>query len=141
MGISGTRFAVLVGGAVLVLSAAPVSAESPSGPDRAAAAKGETAYRRYCAACHGAAGKGDGPIASELRTPPSDLTRLGGKTGKFSFDKVASQIDGRETIRAHGTTDMPAWGDVFPKTKGTNATTVEDAVGQIVHFLWSIQRK
>lgn len=34
--------------------------------------KGKRAYKRYCSACHGTSGKGDGTLASSI--PPRDLT-------------------------------------------------------------------
>jgi mono/diheme cytochrome c family protein len=37
---------------------------------------GKTMYKQYCAACHGADGKGRGPAAASLNTRPSDLTTL-----------------------------------------------------------------
>lgn len=139
---STARWSVLVGGAGLALSAALALAQQPAGPNPAAAGKGETAYRRYCASCHGATGKGDGSIAGELRTAPSDLTLISKRNGgQFPLEKVVRQTDGRESIRAHGTPDMPAWGEVFGRTRGTEAVTVQDAVMQIAHHLWSIQVK
>jgi len=33
--------------------------------------KGKGLYRIYCMVCHGAEGKGDGPIAGKIPTPPS----------------------------------------------------------------------
>lgn len=139
---STVRWSVLVGGAGLALSAALVLAQQPVGPNSAAAGKGEIAYRRYCASCHGATGRGDGSIAAELRTAPTNLTLISKRNGgRFPLDKVARQTDGRDSIRAHGTPDMPAWGEVFKKTRGTEADTVEDAVMQIAHYLWSIQVK
>jgi mono/diheme cytochrome c family protein len=139
---STARWSVLVGGAWLALSAVPVLAQQPAAPNRGAAGKGETAYKRYCASCHGVTGKGDGSIARELRTPPSDLTLISQRNGgRFPLEKVVRQTDGRESIPAHGTQDMPAWGEVFPRTRGTEADTVEHAVMQIAHYLWSIQVK
>lgn len=39
-------------------------------------ARGKASYAAFCAACHGAAGAGDGPAAKALRPPPPDLTAL-----------------------------------------------------------------
>lgn len=45
-----------------------------SGAIEAAMADGAELYRKYCAACHGAEGRGDGPAASGFDPPPTDLT-------------------------------------------------------------------
>ncbi len=37
---------------------------------------GKTLYVRYCAACHGVDGRGDGPEDLRLNTPPADLTKI-----------------------------------------------------------------
>lgn len=121
-------------------SAAAQASSPPKGPDALAAAKGKVIYQRYCAVCHGKSGTGDGPLATELRMPPTDLTRLSAMNGGvFPLEAVARSIDGRGTTRAHGTPDMPAWGEVFPRTTGTETSSVASAVAQITHYVWSIQ--
>jgi mono/diheme cytochrome c family protein len=42
---------------------------------------GQQEYLNSCAVCHGADGKGDGPLADELRKRPSDLTTLTRRNG------------------------------------------------------------
>jgi mono/diheme cytochrome c family protein len=37
---------------------------------------GKAEYTKYCGACHGPAGKGDGFVATFLRPKPPDLTQL-----------------------------------------------------------------
>ncbi len=50
-----------------------VTARSPS-VTGVAPTGGEELYRDYCAVCHGAEGRGDGPAASSFDPPPPDLT-------------------------------------------------------------------
>jgi mono/diheme cytochrome c family protein len=71
---------------------------------------GEAMYVRYCASCHGVTGKGDGPAAA-LSPPPTDLTK-----SDLSLAELMKVIDGRRTVRAHGTAAMPVWGEVFEQT-------------------------
>ena len=42
--------------------------------DAASIALGKTLYAKHCKACHGAAGKGDGPKAASLKTEMDNLT-------------------------------------------------------------------
>jgi mono/diheme cytochrome c family protein len=72
---------------------------------------GKTDYESNCAACHGQTGKGDGPLSTELRTKPPDLTLIARRNGGvFPADVLYRIIDGRRTIRAHGAYEMPVWG-------------------------------
>jgi mono/diheme cytochrome c family protein len=120
--------------------AAPAFAQGR--PDPAAAAKGRIIYVRYCASCHGTEGRGDGPIAPDLRVVPTDLTRLAAKAGgRFPFEDVRRSIDGRQTTRGHGSPDMPVWGEVFPRTSGTDSPDTESATWRIAQYLWTIQEK
>jgi len=77
----------------------------------AGAQGGELLYRRYCAACHGLQGHGDGPAGAALCPRPPDLTRL-----ESGVRELMRQIDGRRTVRAHGSADMPVWGEVFEQS-------------------------
>lgn len=116
--------------------------KAATGPDLGEAAAGEVIYFRYCAACHGRSMKGDGPVAPGLIKKPIDLTLLSKKNGGiFPYDKVASQIDGRESTRMHGTPDMPVWGEIFALTTGTDAPNAASAVKRITHYVWSLQPK
>lgn len=120
---------------------APLARGVDTSVDPAAAAKGQIAYVRYCVACHGPAGKADGPLANDLRVAVSDLTTLTSRNrGSFPHDRVEKIVKSGENVRGHGTSDMPAWGDVFKKTKGTDEATVDAAVRNLVHFVWSIQQ-
>lgn len=72
---------------------------------------GKANFEMSCASCHGINGKGDGPVAGQLKVPPSDLTVLAKKNnGAFPFSSVYEVIDGRQAVLAHGPRDMPIWG-------------------------------
>ena len=47
--------------------------KNPVAATPASVAAGAAAYKKYCAFCHGASGKGDGPLAPK-DPPPKDLT-------------------------------------------------------------------
>ncbi|KPK38874.1 MAG: hypothetical protein AMJ69_07220 [Gammaproteobacteria bacterium SG8_47] len=75
---------------------------------------GEREYTFKCAVCHGATGKGDGPYVDSLKIAPTDLTVLRKKNGgQFPFERVFEVVDGRANIKAHGTRDMPIWGNEY----------------------------
>lgn len=129
-------------GACLALAVAGTAASAQERKlNELSAGKGQTVFMRYCAACHGRQGDGKGPLAGELRSPVTDLTELAAKNdGKFPYEKVTRMVDGRERVGAHGTSDMPAWGDAFSKTEGRDAPTVEEAIDNLANFVWSLQR-
>ena len=62
---------------IAVVTAAAGGPIAPEPSRRASAELGARLYARECAACHGAAGKGDGPKAAKVKGPkPTDLTDL-----------------------------------------------------------------
>lgn len=106
---------------------------------------GRAMYVRYCGACHGPAGKGDGIAGTFMRPKPADLTEIAKKNGgKFPSQKVAEAIDGRHTPRAHGDPDMPVWGEIFQEQAGwdtTRRTRVRAQILAITRYLASLQEK
>lgn len=111
---------------------------------RAADSPGRAAYLRYCGACHGESGKGDGVAATALRPKPTNLTLLA-KThgGNFPSMMVRDVIDGRKHLPAHGSSQMPVWGQVFAEDKASaqGDATVRAQVQELTEYLSSIQAK
>jgi cytochrome c oxidase cbb3-type subunit 3 len=106
-----------------------VALRKGSGPPPAAIANdrllvaGREIYLARCVSCHGAAGKGDGPIARSLQGPaPRDLTAAHWKHGDRPEDALG--------VIAQGVKDtaMPGWGG----TLGGEGTR---AVAAYVYFL------
>lgn len=75
---------------------------------------GKQEFNRSCGACHGESAKGDGPLAEVLLVEPPDLTSISKRHGgKFPASWVYRIIDGRNGLRAHGSREMPIWGDRY----------------------------
>jgi len=71
-------------------------------------------YRSNCAPCHGVTGQGGGPVASSISVLMPQLATLSERHGGvFPEDYVTRVIDGREVRPAHGSADMPVWGQIF----------------------------
>ena len=72
---------------------------------------GQTEYLSKCATCHGADGKGAGPVSATPKQKPADLTILAKRNnGVFAASTIYKKIDGREARTSHGGTEMPIWG-------------------------------
>jgi len=81
-----------------VLIAASVSAQSKVEPT-----DGPALYKDYCASCHGADGKGFGPMSQWLKIKSPDLTRLSiRESGKFPLARVERIILGEVDITSGG---------------------------------------
>lgn len=101
---------------------------------------GKVMFTTYCAACHGAEGKGNGPAAEALKTPPSDLTALSKNNGgKYPALKVNSAIRGEAAVGAHGSKEMPVWGDLFRTISGGHQSEVDQRVANLVSYIKSLQ--
>ena len=132
--------------ASLMAAAAVSSTRTLAAPPQTAEAvvagyTGSDAFKSYCGSCHGTSARGDGPLANELRYRPADLTRIAKRNGgKFDGEKVFKIIDGRQTVKGHGGTDMPVWGDAFKQSADTySEARVKARIQSLVQYLESIQ--
>ena len=108
---------------------------------------GEFEYRNSCAQCHGLDGTGNGPMADQLNGKPSDLTVLAKNNGgNFPYQKVYRTIDGtynEGSFRAHGSKEMPIWGDVF-RRKASSENRYMESKGRmmaIIQYIETMQKK
>jgi len=112
----------------------PVQATSPS--------SGAEMYRTYCAVCHGTDGKGNGPAAPALKAVPTDLTMLSKNNGgKYPDMKVSSTIRGEGNLAAHGTQEMPVWGNLFWGMSHGHESEVQQRVANLTKYIESLQAK
>lgn len=102
------------------------------------ASDAQAMFTNYCAVCHGATGVGDGPAASALAKAPADLTHLSSRNGgQFPEIKVKRYIEGLDQVAAHGTRDMPMWGDLF---RSLNRDTAQIRIQALSDYLKKIQK-
>lgn len=108
-----------------------------------AADSGQEMFRTYCAVCHGPDAKGDGPAAPALKKQPANLTQLSKKNGgKFPAVTVTQFIEGEETLPAHGSRDMPIWGNIFRRMDTSPTGTITKLrIHNLATYIESLQEK
>ena len=100
---------------LLVVSASKVFANPP------AAYEGRRLFVSYCLLCHGAEGKGDGPLAKAMKISPADLTT----TVRTRSDTILTKIitgEGKQTITGRDRHNllseaMPEWKNLFSQSQ------------------------
>lgn len=102
-----------------------------------------TLYVRYCSACHGQVGEGDGPAAQYMTPRPTNLTQIMKKhDNTFPFTATMKVIDGSNNVRAHGTPELPVWGEDWREESTTSPTERAQILGKVMmitQFVMSIQ--
>jgi mono/diheme cytochrome c family protein len=140
-----TWFVLFLLAAVGILAQAQQKPQIQSEPaKRTAKNSGAEMYTTYCAVCHGADGKGNGPATAALKKAPSDLTLLNKNNGgKYPSIRVARLIEGEDVLASHGSRDMPIWGNIFRGmgSPGEGDKEVKIRVNSINEYLMSIQQK
>src|SRR5579864_4327279 len=99
-------------------------------------ASGEEMFAQYCAACHGADGKGNGPAAPAMKSTPMDLTQLAKQhDGKFPANKVFAVLKFGNGGGPHGSADMPVWGPLFQSLDKYQDGIVQQRVSNLVGYI------
>jgi mono/diheme cytochrome c family protein len=78
------------------------SLKNPVATSDASVMNGGKLFGRYCAACHGTAGKGDGAGGAKLDPKPSDLTDADWKHGPGDSEIFAVVHDGAKGTGMRG---------------------------------------
>jgi mono/diheme cytochrome c family protein len=114
----------------------PVQPTSPT--------SGQEMYSSYCAACHGAKATGNGPAAQALKVAPPDLTTLAEKNGGvFPADRVRTVLQFGVMTQAHGSAEMPVWGDLLRTLHSTSPNTnmvVNQRILNLTNYIKGIQK-
>ena len=90
---------------------------------------GKLEFQKNCAACHGIDGTGkNAPFLDFMRKSPPDLTMIAKRNGgTYPYKQVFTLIQDPAGNRAHGSSDMPVWGDRY-------AVEVNEKIGSLQLF-------
>jgi len=101
---------------------------------------GRDSFELYCAPCHGSNGRGNGPVASALRTSPPDLTQLTRRNGGvFPRDRVSGFVTGTgRALPSHGSAEMPVWGPTFRAFESD--VRVRERIGNLITHIEGMQQ-
>ena len=124
----------------------PVSAQDLMPSDKSIVNVGSYIYLRNCAVCHGPDATGNGIYDSLLTVSPPDLTTLALRNdGKFPFDRTLETISGNELMPAHGSREMPIWGQNFAREADLlgyeSKTLVRGRILELIAYLAHIQKE
>ncbi len=111
--------------------------------NRTPAYSGKQMYTSYCASCHGVDGRGNGPVAAELKVAPADLTVLSKEhNGKYPSAHVMAVLHFGTETSAHGTAEMPIWGPIFGNMDHGTSQDVETLrVSNLARYVQALQAK
>ncbi len=108
------------------------------------AMSGKELYERFCAACHGVTGRGDGPVSASFSAEVPDLTLIARRAGgDYPRDRIARIIDGRHIIGAHGSRTMPVWGEDFSRLEIGNPDAERSTrivIDRLADYVWLLQK-
>jgi mono/diheme cytochrome c family protein len=103
---------------------------------------GRQMYDAYCASCHGQGGKGNGPAANALKTPPANLTQLAERNnGTFPEARVQQAIKGDLMTASHGSKEMPVWGPVLLNLEQHDPAAAQLRVRNLTKYIAGLQQK
>ena len=104
---------------------------------------GAQLYARFCASCHGEHGQGDGRVAASFKIMVPDLTQIARRHGgTFPEAQVRKIIDGRTTLPAHGSREMPVWGFEFLTQAATEPEphqSSDELIARLTNYIRSLQ--
>ena len=97
-------------------------------------------FQRYCALCHGADGRGAGPVTDKMTRPAPDLTQIAKRNnGHFPFSMVAAKILEGGGVAEHAASSMPAWGKIFAAE--SDPIRAKATIFEVTTFLETLQEK
>lgn len=131
-------FSVAVALLAMAFASGCTDRDNPTASERTLPS-GQQLFVDNCASCHGIDGRGDGPLAAQLRVAPVNLRLLTqDNDGKYPSRRVQRSIDGRGMLLAHGLPEMPIWGAEW-KRQGLSEAQVGARTITIASYIRTLQ--
>jgi mono/diheme cytochrome c family protein len=128
--------------AALAVVTGYAQSNAPNPVNKTTSTSGKKMYAGYCASCHGVDGKGNGPAASALKVPPTDLTLLSkNNNGRFPGAHIDTVLQFGSGIPSHGSPEMPVWGPILGEMDKANPLLKKLRISNLIRYLESIQVK
>jgi mono/diheme cytochrome c family protein len=127
---------VMIPASLTILFASNITAKKKP----AISPSGREIFMDRCSACHGEDGTGNGPAVGSLTIAPADLTLLAKRNGGFPTEKVKDIVGGWANLTAHGSREMPIWGDLFATKRPADQQVALERFKSLVAYLESIQQ-
>ena len=143
--LKNVRYIILASTLIIAAMSGFSVAHAEQGSYVEAASAGNYTFQRFCSVCHGKDAKGDGLFAPNLDIPTPDLTLLTAANGNvFPWKRIYLSIDGSDKPIAHGTSQMPIWGEMFDMRNWNNEEVnaeviVRGRIFELLLYLDSIQ--
>jgi mono/diheme cytochrome c family protein len=110
--------------------------------DKTSPTNGKQMFTSYCAPCHGVDGKGHGPVATALKSPPTDLTGLSRKNhGSFPDTHIVAVLQFGAEVPSHGSATMPVWGPILGKMSMVNSQDKQLRISNLSRYIESMQAR
>ena len=138
-------------GAAVALLPHPAAADAEMSKPNEATAESQAAtqdvsgadeFQRYCALCHGADGRGMGPLSDvdAMKRRAADLTQIALRNnGVFPFVRVANTIRVGGSLAAHSPSRMMAWEKIF--SAESDPVRAKAIIFEVTRYVEGLQEK
>jgi mono/diheme cytochrome c family protein len=124
------------------LFASDANSNATINPGRTQPTDGKGMYTNYCAPCHGANGRGQGPIAISKKLTPPDIATLSQRNGGvYPKLHVVGVLEHGTWPNGHAQSVMPEWGSTIGMISQNDKANAKLRIHNLSKYLETLQVK